>query len=152
MKDPRVGTYGVLALIIVLGGGFLALRGTSVMHQGQALLLSAIFSRSICIPLLGTLPYLNHAGSRSQGFIPQSFNGWRVLIPLWPLALTPLILPNLTSLLVFFAVFVLLAVLLRSFLQKNLEGLTGDCLGAAIKLTEFSCFFVSCILWADAPR
>lgn len=146
MKDPRVGTYGVLALILVLGGEFLALRGTSREHQGLSLLLTAVFSRSICIPLLGALPYLNHAGSRSQGFIPTSFHGWRMMFPLWPLLPTIALLPN-PRLLLFPALAAGLFWGLKIYLQKKLEGLTGDCLGAAIKITEFSCFFLGCILW-----
>jgi adenosylcobinamide-GDP ribazoletransferase len=146
MKDPRVGTYGVLALILVLGGGFLALRGTSVDHQGSMLLLSAVFSRSICIPLLATLPYLNHAGSRSQGFIPSSWSGWRVGLPLWPLLLSIVLLPD-PRLLLFLGLAVGIFLILKIYLQKKLEGLTGDCLGAAIKITEFSCFFLGCLLW-----
>lgn len=146
MKDPRVGSYGVLALILVLGGSFLALKETALNQKATALLLSTVLSRSIVIPLLGTLPYLNHAGSRSEGFIPQSFRGWRVVLPLWPLLLTAWLLPD-ARLVLFFLMFILIFVAIRYYLQKKLEGLTGDCLGAAIKLTEFSCFMLSCILW-----
>lgn len=146
MKDPRVGSYGVLALIVVLGGSFLALKGTAIGHQPTALLLSTIFSRSIVIPLLGTLPYLNHAGSRSEGFIPQSFRGWRVILPLWPLLPTAWLLPD-ARLALFFLLLILIFPALGFYLKKKLEGLTGDCLGAAIKLTEFSCFMLACFLW-----
>jgi adenosylcobinamide-GDP ribazoletransferase len=146
MKDPRVGSYGVLALILVLGGSFLALKETASSHQGTALLLSIVLSRSIVIPLLGTLPYLNHAGSRSEGFIPRSFRGWHVMLPLWPLLPIALILPDV-RLFVFFLVFTLIVIASRSYLQKKLGGLTGDCLGAAIKFTEFSCLMLSCFLW-----
>lgn len=147
MKDPRVGTYGVLALLLVLGGGFLALCGTAVEHQAEVLLISAIFSRGLCIPLLGTLPYLNHAGSRSQGFIPRSFQGWRSLLPLWPLVPALLLLPSMAGIFAFVALFTLLFFLLRNYLQRKLAGLTGDCLGAAIKLSEFCFLLASCMLW-----
>jgi adenosylcobinamide-GDP ribazoletransferase len=146
MKDPRVGSYGLLALIIVMGGSFLALKGTAATHHATALLLSTIFSRSIAIPLLGTLPYLNHAGSRSEGFIPKSFRGWRVILPLWPLLPTVWLLPN-ARLALFFFLFILIFLASRYYLQKKLEGLTGDCLGAAIKLMEFSCLMLGCFLW-----
>lgn len=146
MKDPRVGSYGVLALIIVLGGSFLAVKGTATSHQVSALLLSTILGRSIVIPLLGTLPYLSHEASRSEGFIPKSFRGWRVILPLWPLLLTAWLLPEF-KLALFFLVYILIFIVIRFYLQKKLEGLTGDCLGAAIKLTELSCFMLSCVLW-----
>jgi adenosylcobinamide-GDP ribazoletransferase len=147
MKDPRVGSYGVLALLIVLGGGFLALRNTAIEDQGRALLITAVLSRGICIPLLGTLPYLNHAGSRSQGFIPQSFHGWRIVLPLWPLIPVWALTPSIIAALMFPVLFGLLFLLLRRYLLKKLEGLTGDCLGAAIKIAEFSFFLLSCIFW-----
>ncbi|WP_141734937.1 adenosylcobinamide-GDP ribazoletransferase [Oligoflexus tunisiensis] len=150
MKDPRVGSYGVLALVIILGGSFLALRGTAVEFQGRALLLTAILSRGICIPLLGTLPYLNRAGSRSQGFIPQSFHGWRVILPLWPLLPALLLLPSSLSIILFVTVFVVLFLWLRFYLQGKLKGLTGDCLGAAIKIAEFSFLLLSAGLWPGA--
>ncbi len=147
MKDPRVGTYGVLALIIVLGGGFVLLRGTNFKHQALFLLLSAIWSRSMCIPLLGTLPYLNHSGSRSQGFIPQSFHGWRIVLPLWPLLLSLVLMPSVGTTLAFLLLFIVLFWCLKNYLRRNLEGLTGDCLGAAIKLSEFGFYFVASCLW-----
>jgi adenosylcobinamide-GDP ribazoletransferase len=146
MKDPRVGSYGVLALIIVLGGSFLALKETASSHQGTTLLVSTILSRSIVIPLLGTLPYLNHAGSRSEGFIPRSFRGWYVMLPLWPLLPIALLLPD-ARLFLFFLMFMLMFIASRSYLKKKLGGLTGDCLGAAIKLTEFSCLMLGSFLW-----
>lgn len=151
MKDPRVGSYGVLALLIVLGGGFLALRGTTSEYQGRVLFISAIFSRSLCVPLLGTMPYLNHAGSRSQGFIPVLFSGWRIFLPLWPLIPALALMPSMAAMIAFPLLFLLLFLLLRSYLQKKLQGLTGDCLGAAIKIAEFGFFLLGCILWRDLP-
>jgi adenosylcobinamide-GDP ribazoletransferase len=151
MKDPRVGTYGVLALIIVCGGSFIALRGTDKLWQGQALLLSTVFSRSLCIPLLGTLPYLNHAGSRSHGYIPQSFQGWRVLVPLWPLLPALWLLPRPLLGLAFVVLFILLFLMMRSYLLRKLNGMTGDCLGAAIKIAEISFLLLASVLW-PLPR
>ncbi|HYX39048.1 MAG TPA: adenosylcobinamide-GDP ribazoletransferase [Oligoflexus sp.] len=151
MKDPRVGSYGVLALLIVSGGGFLALRNTAMDLQGRTLLISAVLSRSVCIPLLGTLPYLNHAGSRSQGFIPTSFHGWRTLLPLWPIIPLFTFLPSIPAMIAFPLVWGLLILWLRRYLQKQLGGLTGDCLGAAIKICEFSLFLLACLLWPQSP-
>jgi adenosylcobinamide-GDP ribazoletransferase len=149
MKDPRVGSHGVLSLLMVCGGSFIALRGTDEFWQGQALLLSAVFSRSLCIPMLGTIPYLHHTGSRSHGYIPQSFQGWRIFLPLWPLLPALWLLPTPLVGLAFAGLFVLLFVLMRSFLLSKLGGMTGDCLGAAIKIAEFAFLLLASALWSQ---
>jgi cobalamin synthase len=56
-------------------------------------------------------------------------------------------MPSMAGIFAFVALFAWLFFLLRNYLQRKLEGLTGDCLGAAIKLSEFSFFLVSCVLW-----
>lgn len=145
MKDPRVGSFGVLALILVLGGQFLFLSHTAESLRGPLLLGVAVLSRCLCVLLLGALPYKNHSGSRSQGFLPENFTGWKTLLPLWPALPMGCLWPMSTSvamgiglLLLFFG--------LKSYLQKKLEGVTGDCLGAAIKLAEFCFFLIACCL------
>jgi adenosylcobinamide-GDP ribazoletransferase len=150
MKDPRVGSYGVLALVIILGGSFLALRGTAIEFQSLSLILTAVMSRGLCIPLLGTLPYLNRAGSRSQGFIPQAFHGWRVMLPLWPLVPAFILLPSLLAQSLFLVLFAALFLWLHFYLKEKLKGITGDCLGAAIKIAEFSFLLLSAVLWPGA--
>lgn len=146
MKDPRVGSFGVLALIVVLGGDFLFLSHTNPSQRGLVLLSTAVFSRSLCIPLLAVLPYKNHAGSRSQGFLPRDFHGWKTLLPLWPLLPAFYLLPWAG------VVIVVLFFILQSYLRKNLEGLTGDCLGASIKFAECACFLLGCCLWPLGGR
>ncbi len=148
MKDPRVGSYGVLALLIILPGSYLALRGIQPDLRPQALLLATTLSRSLCVMLLAALPYKNHLGSRSHSFLPSAFHGWSRVFPHWPLVPLVLYLQDGPAILSFALLLLVIFYGMKRYLQKKLAGLTGDCLGASIKLTEFGLLLLGSIIWA----
>jgi len=131
MKDPRIGAFGVIGLILVLSIKFSALASLPVGRATGAILLSASFARW-CVLLTWKQPL-----ARPNGFGADFASGLRgssiILGGLIPLGLaiwlggTGLVA---TSLGLLVTGLVLLAA------KKNLGGITGDVLGMIIEAVE----------------
>jgi len=137
MHDSRVGTYGVLALAVML---LLKFSTLSAMPSGAMLwgvMAGHSLSRLAGVWLMQTLEYVRPQGkgggmTQPLGKRALAFAMLTGLLPLfgaaWFISLWGLLL-------------VLLAVALvwwwfRAMLQHRLGGYTGDCVGAAQQLTE----------------
>lgn len=129
MKDSRVGTYGVLALIVALSAKVIALASMPLSTAVAALIAAHAGGRFAAVIGVATMPY---AGDPSAAKVrPLGKNGHAVglllglLFGLAPIAL----LPGLESAagLAFAA---LLAVSIALLAQRMLGGITGDALGA----------------------
>ncbi len=147
MKDPRLGSYGVLALIGTLACQFLSLESIAVEKLTAALIVSQVAARGLATSLVARLSYVERSGSRAHAYIP----------PLPPLA--GLLLSAVTTLAVGFllpsagvCLILLLALVIWHELwvrglRRAFGGYTGDCLGAAIKLSETLLLLSASWLW-----
>jgi adenosylcobinamide-GDP ribazoletransferase len=145
MKDSRVGTYGVCALMLVLGLrvgllGELLEHGTA--HACLALSGSNVFGRGGAVLLMGLLPYagdVEHAKAKPLAVaVPR--NGV-TLAMVMTVALAVLLAANSTcagaqrwAIAVLAALGVVLS--MRRWLVRRLGGYTGDTLGATEQLCE----------------
>lgn len=144
MKDPRVGSFGVMALVLLLLGQFLALRTIPADFRLSALAFALPTSRWIASLLAQVLPYArSDAQSRASAYLSRSFFGY-----LWPTLWTVPAFLTLDAPLPFAFVLFGLALFLGGslafFFHRKLSGITGDCLGAAVKIAELI------FLWAFA--
>jgi adenosylcobinamide-GDP ribazoletransferase len=135
MKDPRVGSYGVISIVLVLLGQFLAIRAIEPSYRLAALAFVLPVSRCIAAILLQILPYARTENSRASAYVSRSFAGI-----LWPIFWT---VPALSFVAVnqrlpLLAVSFCLLLGFAFYFWKKLGGVTGDCLGAAVKLSEIS--------------
>jgi len=134
MKDSRIGSYGVLALILSAGLRWTALAGLIGAGAWGAVLAAAILSRASLPALMTALPHargdgLSHAVGRPARSIAW---GAAALALALALALTGSAAVSAT-------VWAGLAVLGVGALAKaKLGGQTGDILGAAQQLTEIA--------------
>ena len=134
MKDSRIGTYGVLALV----GGF-ALRGTALSllalggHLGLALLIAAPLSRAVMPVLMAALPNARDGGlSKAVGRPSAATAGLGLLLGALPLLFAPAALvPALMA-----AGLAALAIALIA--RAKIGGQTGDILGAAQQGAEIA--------------
>lgn len=133
MKDSRVGTYGVLALLAVLGLKFTALLSVPTASVPLMLIAGHGLSRAFAVSFIYTHDYARSSGGKVQ-VVAQGLSlpalGLALLIGLLPLQWLPvsvmwLLLPLL-----------LLRLWLSHTLTTKLRGYTGDALGAAQQLSE----------------
>lgn len=130
MKDPHVGAFGVIGLILVLllkAAALVSLVPTS----GVAIVLAASLGRW-CILLAGLLPLARPSGMGADfasGF-RRSFLAWGAILPLgiavllgWRGVLAALIGTGATALILWFA-------------KSRLGGVTGDVFGMTIEVME----------------
>jgi adenosylcobinamide-GDP ribazoletransferase len=141
MKDSRIGAYGAIALVLVLGLKAAALASMPLAAAVPALLLAHTASRAAAVALICALPYagdIEHAKAkpmaqrveRSEVAIAMA---WVVLVAaaLWWHA------PHRASaMLVGLLLGLVGTVSCARWLRRRLGGYTGDALGATQQITE----------------
>lgn len=135
MKDSRIGSFGAVALVILLLGKFCALIELDALLIPAALLAGHSLSRFCATTLLGALEYVRDEGKAKPlatriGWGELLFAGTTALLAL-------LLLPPVPALLgVLFAAIATLW--LARLFKRRIGGYTGDCLGATQQLAELA--------------
>lgn len=137
MKDSRVGSYGVVALVLALLGKFALLSGIDAALVPAALLAGHAVSRLCATLILATLDYARDDESSKARPATARPSAASLLVAacfaLLPLAFLPL-LNALAG--------VVLAALATAWLavkfRRWLGGYTGDCLGAVQQVAELA--------------
>lgn len=157
MQDSRLGTYGAVALFLMLFAKFQTLALLHSTFIPLVLIAGHALSRLCAVWLMATAEYVKSEGkskplatkTRLGGLVVANLFG---LLPV--LAMTAvLVVSNHSHLTV--VKFVLMAFLpvlaswlwWRAKLLKNLGGYTGDCLGAAQQITELA-FYLGVLAWS----
>jgi len=133
MKDSRIGSYGAVALFVLLLGKFCALIELDLATIPAALVAGHTLSRFCATTLMSALDYVRDEGKAK----PLATRiGWGELALAGATALLALLLlPPLPALLG--ATFAALAALwLARLFHRRIGGYTGDCLGAVQQLSE----------------
>ncbi len=165
MKDSRLGSYGALGLVLVLGLKAAALQGLLGLSLAQAVLAGTwahVASRAVPVLLLASLPYAGDAEhAKAKPMAQQVSRGGLLAALAWVVVVTGLVVTGLvvTGAVSFTtvmtaggswlsagvpAVFGALAGLLlatgfcRRWYRRRLGGYTGDTLGAAQQLSELA--------------
>jgi len=134
MKDPHKGSFGIIALMLLLAGKFLALNSLLQARSLLPILLAPGLARLSLTMLIATTAY-----ARSQGGTGEKFSrhkkSWHLAVALL-CALFPVIALKRE---LFW--FMLLAVMLITFIfrllgTRLLGGFTGDLLGACVEVCE----------------
>ena len=133
MKDSRIGSYGALALIVLLLAKFCALIEIDTTKVAPALLAGHALSRLCATAVLHTLDYARSEG-KAKPLADRKPRGDLVVGMCTTLAVLAL-LPLQQALVG--ALFAALSTLwLVRMFKKQLGGYTGDCLGATQQLAE----------------
>ena len=133
MKDSRIGSFGAVALVMLMLAKFCALVEIDMLLIPAALIAGHAFSRLCATTLLRTLDYVRDEGKSKPlatriGRGELAFAALTALLPL-------LLLPPLQALIgVLFAV--LATLWLARLFKRQIGGYTGDCLGATQQLSE----------------
>jgi adenosylcobinamide-GDP ribazoletransferase len=133
MRDPHVGSFGVLALVVVVLGKFAVLTTLMGPRRTLALLGAASVSRTVILVAAGLAPYARRAGT-GRTIVEAT----TVIDSLWSvvaaLALGAVLggevglLASVSALLVAWG--------LTLLASRRLGGVTGDILGAIVELGE----------------
>ena len=142
MKDSRLGTYGTLAIGLVLLTKFAAFEALiEAQRLPIALLTAYAVSRAFALLHIGALPYVSSSQSSKSGPVAwlMQTQDWLVLFAtagicvVW-LSWWECIAIALACGVLFFA--------LNSFMKRHIEGFTGDTLGAAQQVQEVAIYVV----------
>lgn len=154
MKDSRIGTYGGLALILLIGlkAALLAeLANFGPILVCAALIAAHALARASVLPLTRWLPYVRIGADNkpvaeaiSSGItaVGLSLSGLIVLAMLSWAGISLLESLKLSGIL--FAALLTLWLGWASVLRQKLGGITGDTLGAVNQLTEVAVLLMAC--------
>lgn len=148
MKDSRVGSYGVVAIVLALLGKFLALAALPAAAIPAALVAGHGVSRFCATILLQQLDYVREDALSKTKPLANAMSLPELTLAgcfaLAGVALLGLWLP-LQSLVLALALAGALTLWLARLLLRRLGGYTGDCLGAAQQGSELA-FYLG-LLW-----
>ncbi|HET7793248.1 MAG TPA: adenosylcobinamide-GDP ribazoletransferase [Rhizobacter sp.] len=141
MKDSRIGSYGAVGLLLVLGLKAAALTSMNAPMVFAALVFAHTASRAAAVSLIRWLPYAGDVAHAKAKPLAQRVSaagfavawGWVLVMGLvlvaWRPAWWPMVLLGLVTALVG-------AVGCALWLRRRLGGTTGDTLGATQQLSE----------------
>ena len=144
MRDSRIGAFGVISLILLIGAKYLSLDQISNPSILHSLILMAVMGRNSMVLVCYRSPYARSGEGLAKPFV-ENLGVREVLISS---ALTFGIafwLKGVKGILILLGIG-LFSLGYRSVFIKRLGGVTGDVLGAANELAELLCLILLVIL------
>lgn len=153
MKDSRIGSYGAVGLIAVLGLKATALAGLLPLGALAASIVAHTASRAVPVLLIRQLPYAGRLADAKAKPLAQTVSAGDVGVALgWTVLLAGSIAcwqPGLRAAIAAGAVGTVgVALTSAGWLRRRLGGYTGDTLGATQQVAEL----LILLLWLGAAR
>ena len=134
MRDSRIGAFGVISLIFLIGGKYLALDQISNVSLPSSLILMVVMGRNSMVLVCFRSPYARPGEGLAKPFTENL--GYRETALSLAMAFGIAFLAvGVKGILVFLGI-VLFSLGYRFFFIKKLGGVTGDVLGGANELSE----------------
>jgi adenosylcobinamide-GDP ribazoletransferase len=153
MKDSRVGTYGVVGVVIIFGLKLSAtLEAWNTMDMIPFILLilsSHSLSRMMAVTLIYSQPYARDDQDSKAKPVATGISFANFIIAIF-FGLTPFIfLLTQTNLLLSLALLPMFGITwyLAAYFKKWIGGYTGDCLGATQQVTEVVFLLAMLVIW-----
>jgi len=144
MRDSRIGAFGVISLIFLIGGKYLALDQISDVVLPYALILMVVMGRNSMVWVCFRSPYARPGEGLAKPF--TEYLGYRETALSLAMAFgIALLAMGIKGILVFLGVG-LFSLGYRFFFIKKLGGVTGDVLGGANELSELLSLILLVIL------
>ncbi len=134
MKDHRVGTFGVVGLILILGIKFLALNSLPEEVAGKSLAAALILGRWSMVQLIYRSPYARPEGGLGKVFKEYLGKREMIIATATSLLFSILLLRSWGALL--WLIVGIFTLGIQGFFGKKIGGVTGDVLGAADEINE----------------
>ena len=144
MKDSRIGAFGVVGLILLIGAKYLALEQMVGPSIPYSLILMTVMGRNSMVWVCFRSPYARAGGGLAKPFVENLTTREMIISSASALGIG-LLLRGLDGGIVFLGIG-LFSLAFRLFFLKKLGGVTGDILGAANELSEILCLIFLIIL------
>jgi adenosylcobinamide-GDP ribazoletransferase len=143
LRDPRVGTFGALALIVAVGLTVSTVAALDAAHAARTLVVAHVLARWAILPLSQALPPARPggAGALLRVTTPALLAGTALAVAGALLVAGPA--DGAAAL----AAAALAALVAAATLQRTLGGVTGDGYGATAKLAEVAVCATLAALW-----
>jgi len=145
MRDHRVGTFGIVGLILILGLKFLALNTLPDDVAGKGLVVALILSRWSMVQLTYRAPYARPEGGLGLPFKENLKRREMALATATSLGLS-LFFFRFWGAILWLAVGVF-TLFIQGFFGRKIGGITGDVLGAANEANEVLTFVLISGMW-----
>lgn len=153
MQDSRLGSYGAVALIGVLLLKFESLSAIAPAHLCAVLVAGHALSRLMAVAVMATARYVRFAGKAKPlaTSLSRADMAWAGLFGGVPWLAAAVYFSFASDALLIWVMATLLPVILvwlwwRRLILSNLQGYTGDTLGACQQLTEVA-FYIGVLIW-----
>jgi adenosylcobinamide-GDP ribazoletransferase len=137
MRDSRIGAFGVIGLILLMGAKYLALDQILNSSIYNSLILMTVLGRNSMVLVCYRSAYVRPEGGLAKSFV-ENLKLHELIISLASAFGVAFILLGMKGILVFLGV-CFLNLGYRFFFIRKLGGVTGDILGAANELSELFC-------------
>jgi adenosylcobinamide-GDP ribazoletransferase len=145
MKDPRIGAFGAIAILLMLGLKIATLSALPAMWIATTLIAGHALSRWCAVLIIWRLPYARADGSaRARPVVERVVPTDIIVASIFGLA--PLALCSPPALIAAIAATVT-AGLLGIWYARRLGGYTGDTLGATQQITEAMFYLTMLAIW-----
>lgn len=140
MRDSRIGAFGVIGLILLIGAKYLALDQIPSASIYYSLILMTVTGRNSMVLVCFRSPYARLEGGLAKPFA-ENLIAREMAFSLASAFGIALLLLGVKGILVFLGVS-LFSLAYRFFFIKKLGGVTGDILGAGNELVELLCLIL----------
>lgn len=148
MRDSRIGAYGTLGLIVVVGAKVIALSSLPAAIAILALVGGHAASRAAILGILATAHYArSEGGAASKVGEKPSSQSWSVTgLTMAAVIAACLLFMPVSAMVYAFAGAGILTLAMRQVFMRKLGGYTGDCLGAVQQAGELG-FYLGLAAW-----
>jgi adenosylcobinamide-GDP ribazoletransferase len=138
MKDPRIGSFGVMAICIVVLMKFAALTLVAGVLYPGLIIIPFILSRTAQVGLIAALPYARSEGGTGRRFVEGADVNHAAIAALIGIGASVLISPSYGLILTLVAGLAVL--LLWLWMRHAFAGITGDLIGMGSEIVETALF------------
>jgi adenosylcobinamide-GDP ribazoletransferase len=136
MKDPRTGSFGVIALIMDLG---FRLLSYDILISGKlfsVIAFSLVISRIMQSACIAFLPYARTGGGTAAPFFGAKSSKWLVSVAFVISFAAGGMVSGFIEAGILFLSAMIVTVMFLLFCKRKISGVTGDCVGACNELVE----------------
>ena len=144
MRDSRIGAFGVISLILLIGAKYFALDQIPRTTIPSAIILMAVTGRNAMVLVCYRSPYARPGGGLAKPFT-ENLGVREIILSLATALAIALLVMGIHGIVVFVGIG-LFSLGYRYFFIKKLGGVTGDILGGANELAELLCLLLVVIL------